>query len=243
VWGRILPGKTALVRAPWLAADEDAETAQRLLGSLDEYLQEGDVHLAQALLSTEAAEDAARLRDAGYVYGADLLFMVCLQERFPIRRPRGVLDFEPYHDRDYCRMAELVQSTYGDTRDLPLLNGARDMDDILHGYQQTGVFEGDRWLFVRRQRRDVGCLLLADHPEEDQWELVYMGITPPSRGRGWGLQIARHGLWLAGRSGRKRVVLAVDALNEPAVSVYEAAGFVTWDRRSVYLRFFRSGSA
>ena len=238
VWGRILPGRTALVWPPQLAAGEDTQTAQRLLHRLNEYLQAGDVRLAQTLLSTDAAEDAARLRDAGYVYGADLLYMACLAERFPVHRPRSVLDLEPYSDGDRRRLAELIESTYADTRDLPLLNGARDINDVLDGYRQTGVFRNDRWLFVRHGRQDVGCLLLTDHPGEDQWELMYMGLTPSARGRGWGLQITQYGLWLAAQSGRTRVLLAVDALNQPAVSVYEAAGFLAWDRRSVYLEFF-----
>ena len=35
---------------------------------------------------------------------------------------------------------------------------------------------------------------------------------------------------------RKRLVLAVDAANEPALRMYAAAGFQAWDRRSVFVR-------
>jgi hypothetical protein len=31
-------------------------------------------------------------------------------------------------------------------------------------------------------------------------------------------------------------VLAVDASNEPALAMYAAAGFASWDRRSVFVR-------
>ena len=35
---------------------------------------------------------------------------------------------------------------------------------------------------------------------------------------------------------RQRLVLAVDAANEPALRTYAAAGFQAWDRRSVFIR-------
>ena len=40
-------------------------------------------------------------------------------------------------------------------------------------------------------------LLLADHPKARHWELMYMGLVPEVRGRGWGRQIARYAQWLA----------------------------------------------
>jgi hypothetical protein len=42
---------------------------------------------------------------------------------------------------------------------------------------------------------------------------------------------------MANRLDRDRIVLAVDAANEPARAIYSAAGFKAWDQRSVFLRF------
>jgi ribosomal protein S18 acetylase RimI-like enzyme len=42
---------------------------------------------------------------------------------------------------------------------------------------------------------------------------------------------------LARRASVERIVLAVDAVNEPAVRMYRSAGFEMWDRRTVYIRF------
>ena len=72
---------------------------------------------------------------------------------------------------------------------------------------------------------DVGCLLIADWPQNDQWELIYMGVVPEARGRGYGVAVVRQAQWLAGCAGRQRLVLAVDTANEPAMRVYAAAGF------------------
>jgi hypothetical protein len=41
---------------------------------------------------------------------------------------------------------------------------------------------------------------------------------------------------MARRGGAERLVLAVDAGNEPALRGYAAAGFVAWDRRGVFLK-------
>ena len=67
-------------------------------------------------------------------------------------------------------------------------------------------------------------------------ELVYMGLVPEVRGHGWGLELVRRAQGIAGRCGRERLVLAVDAQNAPAVALYEAAGFVRWDERRAFMR-------
>jgi ribosomal protein S18 acetylase RimI-like enzyme len=66
--------------------------------------------------------------------------------------------------------------------------------------------------------------------------LVYLGVIPAARGHGYGLALTRHALWLARQFRRQRVVLAVDAANAPAISVYEAAGFFGFDQRLVIIK-------
>jgi ribosomal protein S18 acetylase RimI-like enzyme len=66
-----------------------------------------------------------------------------------------------------------------------------------------------------------------------------MGLVPSARGCGWGRQIAQHAQYLVQRAQVERIVLAVDAANEPALRMYDRAGFKSWDRRTVYVRFFR----
>jgi hypothetical protein len=110
------------------------------------------------------------------------------------------------------------------------------MDDVVNGYQATGEFRPENWLFVRNGGRDVGVLLLADHRPSKQWELMYMGLVPEVRGRGWGRQIARYALWLARGARVERVLVAVDAANRPAADVYRSSGFALWERRAVYVR-------
>jgi hypothetical protein len=52
--------------------------------------------------------------------------------------------------------------------------------------------------------------------------------------------MARQAQWLAGRAGRPRLVLAVDAANSPALRTYRLCGFERWDCRTVYLKVFEA---
>jgi ribosomal protein S18 acetylase RimI-like enzyme len=79
-------------------------------------------------------------------------------------------------------------------------------------------------------------LILAGHAAAGNWELVYMGVTPEARGRGLGANIVHFALNVAARGGAQRVVLAVDAANQPAVEMYRRAGFLEWERRTVFAR-------
>ena len=76
------------------------------------------------------------------------------------------------------RLKKLIDATYQNSLDCPKLNDVRDMEAVLEGYQSSGVFWPELWSIVQFDGQDVGCLLLADHPEYDNVELVYMGVAP-----------------------------------------------------------------
>src|SRR5208283_2518855 len=116
------------------------------------------------------------------------------------------------------------------------VNGVRGVDDVLSGYRATGYFDPQRWFIIHHQDEDVGCLILTDYPEHSTWELIYIGLLSAARGRGWGVGSVRHAQWLCRQAQRKRLIAAVDAANEPALRMYAAAGFQSWDRTSVYIR-------
>ena len=233
------PGRTAILGLPRIDRAESEITARRLLAAVCDWLSQQDVCLAQALLETPSETDLAVLRKGGFAHLADLLYLVSLDEEFPTSLPATPLELEVHCDGNHDRLVRIVDATYEQTRDCPQLNGVRPTEDVLAGYRGIGVFDPNRWLIVRHQGRDVGCLLLTDHPQHENYELVYMGVVPAARGHGWGTDITRLAQWLSRCAGRPRLVLAVDAANEPAIRTYAAAGFQAWDRRSVYVRVFR----
>jgi mycothiol synthase len=238
----IQPGRTALVWPPRLVPQEPAATARQLLAAASEWLAAEGICVAYAMLEPDARrDDGPLLEQAGFEPASELVYLASMKEHFPRTCPPGPLEYEPYCPENHDRLARLVEATYEGTLDCPRLNGIRRIDDVLAGYRATGVFDPSRWLLVRHRGEDVGCLLLADHPQAQNWELVYMGLVPSARGNGWGVQVARRAQWLAGRAGRERLVLAVDAANAPAIRVYSLAGFHAWDRRHVFLKVLRAG--
>jgi len=96
------------------------------------------------------------------------------------------------------------------------MDGLRSMDDVVEGYRKTGVFHPSRWMLLRSDGVDVGVMILADHPQNDQWELVYLGLTPEARGRGFGQEATAFATRLALGARRSQMVLAVDRRNGPA---------------------------
>ena len=159
-------------------------------------------------------------RSLGELWYLDCLTLSCSSD--PVSGP---LQFLTYRPEWHQRLAEVVKASYQDTLDLPLLNGVRDVQDVLIGYQAQGTFDPARWLIAQHDGVDVGCLLLADHPTEDAWELVYMGLIPSARGHGWGRQLIQHAQHLTQQAGRRRLFLGVDRLNLPALHLYQQTGF------------------
>jgi ribosomal protein S18 acetylase RimI-like enzyme len=243
VFSQIQPGRTALLWPPRIVVGESAATAARLLETACGRLARQQICMVQALLETDASPDAATLLAGGFDRLAKLFYLVSPEVEFPSQPPWGSLDFEYYSPANHPRLARVVEATYGQTLDCPRLNGVRQIEDVLTGYRATGVFDPERWLIVRHDGRDVGCLLLADHPKDGNFELVYMGLAASVRGRGWGTDIARQAQWRTRQAGRARLVLAVDTANQPALKIYTAVGFRAWDRRSAYVKVFRSAGS
>ena len=235
-WCHLAAGRIAVVWPAQVVADETRSTASNLMESLEDYISSMPVDLAQAVVTESHGPEARSLESAGFSHSADLLYLVCPSENFPSSQIETSLEFDSYTDKTAQRLVDVILKSYQGTLDCPALDGIRDIQDVLEGYKHVGSFEPGRWFIVRHDQEDVGCLLLADHPDANQWELVYMGLTPEARGNRWGLQIARHALWLANQAGRSQMLLAVDQDNQPARNAYAAAGFEICDRRSVFLR-------
>lgn len=240
VFTEVQPGRTAAVWLPRVTPDAPSGTAGALMAAACEWLENQDVAMAQTLLATVPEPDQNVLASARFVHLAELLYLVASKDQFPNRQLGGTLQFVPAGAADHEQLAAIVEATYAGTCDCAGLDGVRQIQDVLSGYRAVGTSGADEWFFVRCGCDDVGCLILADHPRQGSLELVYMGVVPMWRGRGWGTEVAQWAEWRARVLGRDRLVLAVDAENGPALAVYVAAGFRAWDRRSVYIRTFGS---
>ena len=238
VWVQLAPGRTAVVWPPAVGGAASAD----LMRAAARFLDERRVVVAQILVSPDAPQDPATLAAGGFHRVVELADLALERDFFPTSAPSGDLIFVPAACEHPQRLGRLLLETYEGTLDCPQLNGLRDESDILAGYAAQGEFSADRWFFVQHQSQDIGVLILTAYAEGETWELVYMGVVPAARGRGFGGQIVRFALAQAAAAGAQRLVLAVDQANTPGLAMYRAAGFIPWDRRYVYARL-KSGES
>ena len=245
-WAEPQTGRVAAIYGPKLVGHEPPTTAHKLLELAVERASAFRARLIQALLDPQDQAGAATLAEQGLKHLADLLYLRADSFVAPAKCPNTSLQFEPYSSNTHDRFAAIIEKTYVGSRDCPAVDGLRTTEEVLLGYRATGTFDPARWLIAtaalsaHSEPTDVGCLLLAEQPLTEQWELMYMGVIPQARGRGWGLEVVRHAQWLARAQGARGMVLAVDEANAPGIALYDAAGFHQFDRRALYLRVLDS---
>jgi mycothiol synthase len=235
---QVLPGRVGVVWQPQIRAADATRhdaLAVMLFSRLVRELVSSGAHLAQAVLSPTDQVAAKRFTLGGFTPAADLLYLAA-DVGNATTRPALSFEFESFTPQAESRLIELLDRTYIGTLDCPRIDGLRKTADVVAGYKSVGEFRPELWQIVRQDGADIGCLLINVHPDVKHGELVYMGLVPEVRGRGWGLLLAEHALWLARQANCDRVVLAVDAANQPAIRQYFLAGFSQFDVRAVWIR-------
>jgi ribosomal protein S18 acetylase RimI-like enzyme len=236
---QLLAGRAAVVWPPQVAgphsAKESRSLALQLLAAVHAQLASRGVHLAQVVVKPGAPPPDDFWQAAGYRHAGDLCY-VAIPVGQSSRASNSELPFSlEIAPPDDSRLAAILAETYRGSLDCPLVDGLREPTDVLAGYRTVGVYRPEWWLIARAHGQDVGCLIVADHPEQAHAELVYLGIAPPWRGRNWGRLLTAAALQLAAGVGRERLVLAVDERNGPARAQYAAAGGVVWDTRRIWI--------
>jgi GNAT superfamily N-acetyltransferase len=240
VWVQPTPGNTAVVWPP----PPNCVATEALMRGAAALVDERRIALAQLIVGADDVFSEQMLAQCGFSRLAELVYMFA--ETAPAGdAPGNASDthFAPRAGDEPVRLAALVEHTYVGTQDCPRLDGVRRIDDVLAGYRAQGRHLPNHWYLVESldhngasNGEDVGVLILAEHPGTESWELVYMGVIPQARGRRLGEKIVSFALQTAAQGGAARMVLAVDAANEPAREMYRRSGFFEWDRRIVYAR-------
>jgi ribosomal protein S18 acetylase RimI-like enzyme len=230
----IQAGRTATLAPPLLVAGEPRETAVELIHRARRVAQEAGCQVLHTLLPEAQAADARLLNLGGLRHVADLLLLVGLTAQFPTEQPQLDIELRDVGQIGERRFAAVVKRTYEGSLDCPQTEGVRAIDDVLAGYRAAGPYAAERWLVASRGDKDVGCLILTAGYDSSQWDLTYLGVVPAARGAGLGVQLVRHAQWMTRCAGGLRLVVAVDAKNAPALGVYEACGFIEWNRQGVF---------
>ena len=233
---QVQPDGSIFLRLP---SASDVETHRELLVAFERYCQRTTPKLAVMLVDLQQQVDQKTLEKyGGFEFQSDLVYLVGETKKVDVHNP--TLEFVPMTTGDgleFERMVELVRETYQNSCDFPRLVGITPTNEVLRGYQRDSVFHPELWFFIRYGSTEIGVLLLTDQ-SDDQMELIYMGLGKPYRGRGFAKEIVAKALDTAKRWNRPLLLTAVDEQNTAAIRAYLIQGFVAWDRKKVFARFF-----
>jgi mycothiol synthase len=229
-WVQPLAGNTAVLWPP----SPNVLALSSLLSVAAGFVDEQGFRLAQLVVSASDGYPAEEMTRGGFAPLVELVYLH--RETAALGVPSGELRFIANAGPNLPRLKAVLQATYDGSLDCPALDGIRPLDEVVAGYQAQGEHRPERWYVVEDSGDDVGALILAFHREVENCELVYMGVTPAARGRGCGRHIVQFAVNAAAEMGARRLVLAVDASNAPALRVYGELDFTEWDRRLVYAR-------
>lgn len=230
VLAQTAPGALGVIRPPRAETPEAEDALVR--GACDELRSHG-VKVCQAFASPAELPGTAPLLRNGFRHVTQLVFLRRAVHPDRDRLTAGEwLDGTRYFPELRDQFAEALLATQTGTLDCPELDLARTPEEVVAGFDLPGGFSP--WHFrAYAGGRAVGLTLTE--PSAGGLEVVYLGVVPDARGRGWGDRLLRQVLHEAARGGIPAVGLSVDARNEPALRLYRRHGFAETDRREVFL--------
>ena len=236
-------GRTAMVFASRPRTAELTARLGTLLRTAVDDLPPDRVALAQALVDPTDDREEALFLAGGFQRLAELDYLERPVPRFGTVAPHASvegMELLTWDPSDRPRLVSLLTRTYEDTLDCPGLAGLRDPEDILDGHLASGTPVRAWWHILRWNGEDAGVLLFNRSANEENIELVYLGLTSNARGRGLGRALLTHGLSLLDGDKARTIVLAVDRANHPAAALYRRHGFRYAMRRLALVRPVRS---
>lgn len=233
------PGRTALLFSSSPDTPGEAREIGRLIDATCNSLKAAGMGLAQSLV-----EPGEQLEHTAFLEGGleELAILTYMERPVPARGSDfdtelpGDLTIEPFTLDQREELEALLPMTYQETLDCPGLAGLRDPKDVVDGHMSAGIFKPEWWLIARDAGRPIGVILLNGSSGSSSVELVYLGIIPESRGSGLGQRLLNNGLQRIAGTRERKVVLAVDEANTPALGIYEKTGFKRTVRRCALIR-------
>jgi mycothiol synthase len=242
-----LAGRAAAVWSPevgpsWGRAALAAGLIRSALGDL----RARGFRIAQALVDASAPRTASSDLTRGGLPRITALTYLHRDTTRPMGRSiepdRPAFRWRAFGEETEAEFRAVLQETYAGSLDMPELEGIRSLDDVMASHRAAGRFDPTRWRVgtMPGEPEARAVLLLSEVPDRPAWEVAYLGLTPAARGRGLGRSALSYALDLA-RPHVPRLELAVDDRNYPARRLYDAAGFLEFDRRHVHLAILNRG--
>ena len=248
----ISPGKTMLLFSPThVPADEQDTCVCPLVERVVEHYQNRAVDLAQVLLDPGDTRAVAMFKRCRFEPLAELIYLDRdVRKGGDAPLPNGFA-WDGYSPATHAEFARAVAATYEGSLDCPRLNGRRNIDDVIEGHKAAGEFDPKLWFLLRDRNGSsgsgssaatgitAGVVLLNRSTRTDSLELVYLGLAPAYRGKQLGDAMMRHALHVASTIGARRLSLAVDSNNAPALRLYQRHGMTRLCSRVALLRDLR----
>lgn len=238
----VRPDKTAFVW-PAVAVDDAAvsatvvEVEDALMGEVCRRLDAAQAWLGQSIQHRGNRVERAILSRNGFEHLVDLEFLVRDLPSPPVLVAEGSFRVETFKPgANDAQFAAALEQTYINTRDCPELNGTRTASEALASHSTSDGFDPAHFTLYKLGDEVVGVVFLAYHRVDQMWEVVYMGLVPRWRGRGFGKQILHLALAQALREREYPAYLSVDSRNTYAVEIYRQLGFRHAESRSVHAR-------
>jgi len=246
----LTPGRTLLLLAPnHVIPPMTLEAGESLTRAV--LARHSDCLLAQVLVEPACLAVRDLYLALGFLEIAELIYM-----HVPVRRPKAIIPLpdefylQTYTPQTHELFAQAIRASYQESLDCPGLNGLRDIEDVILGHQAAGgmgglsEFEPRLWrVLLHRQNnappQPCGVLLLCRTDPHDSMELVYIGLAPAVRRRGLGKFLVQEALIAAADENRRRITLAVDARNLPALQMYYRHGFQRIGTKVAYIKDLR----
>jgi mycothiol synthase len=230
---QVLDGATGVI---WPPRSDLAEIEDALVGESVSWLKLHGAKLAQSILAVNEAFLGECLVRNGFQHPTQMCY---LQHDLQVDLPKPADGFEPVGDDNRPAFEDVLRRSYVDSQDFPEVNDRQTLEDVLRGHKSEGIARGNWWLF-RDAGEPIGVLMLAECDDGQGRDLVYLGVVPEARGRGWGRELIRQALVQARSARAGGLTVCVDARNKPARRLYDEMGFVEYDRRDVFLALWEN---
>jgi len=236
-WAAPQPGRTAMLFHAPVRRRHQLPMITAVVDRACRELPPDRAVLVQALLDPEARWDLRALTEADFRELAVLRYLQKRLDRALDRPdlPAGVA-LECWNEANRPDFMAAIEASYDQTMDCPALRGLRDLNDVIAGHMATGQFDPKLWTLLRVDGKSAGVALFNPVPEQRCVELVYLGLAGEMRRRGLGGLLLSHGLWQCSQRNERRVVLAADESNAPALALYRHFGFVRTTRKRALIR-------
>ncbi len=160
-----------------------------------------------------------------------------VQHRPRLRAHVEDISWQPARELAPEALSGLIDETFVETLDCPLINGLRSPEEVLTGFLNGQDYQSavHHWWILRDADHVAGCMLLCQHSPE-LVELAYMGLRVEARGKGLGSVLIEKSLEVADKLAARMMIVGVDEQNWPALQAYQRHDFHSHGCKAVYFR-------